>query len=130
MPERKRAAVYRDGGARQAMTILRTERLVLRPLAEVDVDAMHAAWNHREVGRFLWDGRAVGRDEVEEVVAASERTFRARGWGIWAIVEGGERASERVVGFCGLRPAPFATGIEGDVELLYGLERSGWGRGI
>lgn len=49
---------------------LETERLVLRPLSEADVDALHRVSNEPLVRRYPWDNEQVSRADIEEVVAA------------------------------------------------------------
>ena len=64
---------------------LTTERLRLRPVGPVDVDALHALWTDPHVRRFLWDDLVIDRATAAERVAASEASFAAAGGGLWAI---------------------------------------------
>jgi ribosomal-protein-alanine N-acetyltransferase len=50
-------------------------------------------------------------------------SWATRGWSVWALID---RASGRLIGECGLLPLPESP----DVELVYLLERDGWGRGL
>lgn len=102
---------------------LLTERLRLRPIGDGDIDDLHHLWIDPDVRRYLWDGRIIGRDVVEEIVASSERNFRERGFGFFAIFF---RDSVELIGFCGLRL--FEDGEQ--VELLYGVRPDHWGAGI
>lgn len=103
---------------------LETARLRLRPATAADVDAFHALWTDPAVRQFLWDDVVIPRERAEEVVAASVECFETRRFGTWAVIE---RASDRLVGFAGLRSA----GADGaEVELLYGLSPAYWGRGL
>jgi [ribosomal protein S5]-alanine N-acetyltransferase len=103
---------------------LRTDRLLLRPFAPEDEEALLGLWNDPYVRRYLWDDRLVSREEVREQIALSERDFHERGYGefVLSLVEW----PGALIGFCGLRR------IEGreDVELLYGLYRDFWRRGL
>jgi [ribosomal protein S5]-alanine N-acetyltransferase len=103
--------------------LLRTARLILRPMDVADASDLHRQWNDPGVGRFLWDGRPVTRERVDEVIAASGADFAARGFGLWTIrlADGGA-----VAGICGLR----VEAGTGRVELLYALDPAWWGRGI
>jgi [ribosomal protein S5]-alanine N-acetyltransferase len=103
---------------------LSTARLLLRPFAPDDADALHLQWNDPDVGRWLWDGAPVSRETVAEVIAASVSGFRDRAFGFFTL-RLVERA-EDVVGFAGLRPIGDTT----DIELLYGLLPAFWGRGL
>lgn len=101
---------------------LRTARLLLRPFAPPDADALHALWTQEDVRRYLWDGKVVAREQVAAIVEESIASFAARGYGFWAIEP---RAGGPLLGFAGLRPIP----EQSDVELYYGLDRAHWGQG-
>ena len=57
------------------MTELSTERLVLRPFALDDVDALHMLWADREVRRYLFDGEVPARERVVEIVENTVERF-------------------------------------------------------
>lgn len=73
--------------------------------------------------RWLWDDAVIERATAAEVIAASEASFAARGYGQWCVAM---REAAGLIGFAGLRE------IEGesDVEVLYGFAPSQWGRGL
>lgn len=103
---------------------LRTERLALVPFAPRHVPFLHGLWTDREVRRFLWDDREIGREEAAAVVEASRRCFAEHGFGMWLL----RLLPRRVgVGFCGLRH--FGEPPQ-EVEILYGLLPPYWGRGL
>ncbi len=102
---------------------LHTDRLTLRPVGRADGAWLHRHWNRPEVGRYLWDGEAVGQDTVEGAIAQSDADFAEHGWGLWLVVR---RESGQPVGFAGLRTVP---GHE-LVEVLYSLEPEHWGAGL
>lgn len=106
------------------MTELRTERLLLRPLVESDLDALHSFWNDPAVRRYLWDNKAVSTEQVREVVADSERNFQTLGAGYFAMEALDQRGM--LIGFCGYRR--FEDGDQ--PELLYGLLPDFWGKGF
>ena len=103
---------------------LSTARLRLVPFGPDDTDALHAQWNDPDVGRWLWDGEPVSRETVDEVIVGSESSFRERGYGFFTLrlLE----APAVVIGFAGLR----TIGDTADVEVLYGLLPTHWGRGL
>jgi ribosomal-protein-alanine N-acetyltransferase len=102
---------------------LQTTRLDLRPCRGEDVDALHALWLDPDVRRYLWDDMAIERAATEEVVQALLDAADKRGIGLWLLYPRGETD---LAGFCALRE------IDGtrEVELLYGLAREHWGRGL
>lgn len=70
--------------------------------------------------RFLWDGEVISREKAEEVVRAGIDSFDRHGFGFWGVREKGR---DELIGFCGLRY------VGEDVEILYGITPSLWGRG-
>ncbi len=106
------------------MSTIRTERLLLRPIASADVEALHRFWTDPSVRRYLWDNEVISRATVEQIVSDSERCFCELGSGLFAI-ELLEVPAE-LVGFCGLRRMPDPE----QVELLYGILPRYWGEGM
>lgn len=120
--------------------MLHTDRLELRPLLARDGDELHALFLDAGVRRWLLDDQLMPREWVEDEIDASASRFAAGSCGLWALREGG-KADERtslaesaagdappaapIVGFAGFRP--FWEPPE--LELLYGLHPSCWGRG-
>jgi ribosomal-protein-alanine N-acetyltransferase len=102
---------------------IHTERLVLRPWTDDDIDALHGLWMDPDVRRYLWDDIAITRERATEAVRAHFESIATRGIGYWALHPADE---EPLMGFCGFR------GIEKtlDIEIVYGLLPSYWGRGL
>lgn len=99
-----------------------TARLRLRPVAGADVDALHALWTHPRVRRFLWDDVEIDRAAAAAWVAASEASFAAAGWGLWAMEPRPGGALRGVAGLVELEPAV-------GPELSYSLHPAHHGRG-
>ncbi len=95
----------------------------MRPCRRTDLDDLHALWTDRAVRRFLWDDRAIAREEAADVVEASLRSFDESGYGQWVLAVAPDSAT---VGFCGLRPIDAGP----EIELLYGLHPAHWGCGL
>lgn len=106
-----------------AVPSIRTERLVLRPWAEDDVDALYQLWIDPDVRRYLWDDVVIGRDVVTDAVRAHFETVEAHGIGWWAIHNADE---EPLIGFCGFRSLDDMQ----EIEIVYGLAPAYWGRGL
>jgi RimJ/RimL family protein N-acetyltransferase len=102
---------------------LATSRLVLVPLTEADIDALHALWTAPAVRYFLWDDVVIPRERTAAVVAESAELFAARGFGLWGARL--RRAAELVGfgGFWAFRDPPV-------FELLYGVATDRWGVGL
>ena len=106
------------------MPTIHTDRLILRPIAASDVDALHAFWTDPAVRKYLWDNEIISRETVIEIIDASERCFAEIGAGLFA-VELADAPGE-LVGFCGLRRMDGGD----EIELLYGILPKHWGEGL
>jgi ribosomal-protein-alanine N-acetyltransferase len=102
--------------------VLDTARLTLRPFAGEDVGELHLLFIQADVRRYLLDDMVVSREWVEDEVAASRARFAEIGCGLWTLTE---HDRTEIVGFVGFRP--FFDPPE--LQLLYGLLPSYWGRG-
>ena len=98
--------------------------LLLRSLQLGDLDSLIAIWSDPEVTRFLPSrGQPIPQKSVKQSLSTFIEHWQQRNYGIWAIVN---RDSSQAIGYCGLRYLEEL----GEVELLYGLARDYWGRGI
>ena len=114
-------------------TEIETRRLRLKPLRGSDLDAVHALWTDPDVRRYLWDDIVITRDRAKEQITRSNAFFKSHGCGLWGltlraagVVGAGKARPVAMIGFCGILPIEDAT----KVELLYGLARNYWGRGL
>ena len=128
--------------------VLRTERLILRPVTAGDHAALLAHWAAPDVSRFLFDGATLSASEITEAIEDSARDFGRSGYGLWLIHEkhpadaartdadppGGDPADAdlpnadladaAVVGTAGLRPLENI-----GLEVFYSLAPGSWGKG-
>lgn len=105
-------------------TVLKIDGFTMRPLQLADLDALSAIWADPEVTHFLPSrGVPIPRENTEKSLQSFIEHWQQRGYGIWAIVENG---SSQMVGYCGLR----YLNEMNEVEVLYGLAKPYWGRGI
>ncbi len=106
------------------MTEIVTERLTLRRFTADDAEALGAMLADRETMRFfpyVAETLEEGRRLASQHIAYFERHWQERGYGVWAVTE----AEGGLVGRCGIR---HWESID-DIEVLYLIERSRWGRG-
>lgn len=103
---------------------LTTDRLRLEPFRLEEVDGLHALWTEPDVRRYLWDDVVIPREQAAEVVASMVDSAAQSGFGMWCLHE--REGDGRLIGFCGFRFLPDST----EIELLYGLDRFAWGRGL
>ena len=108
--------------------VLQTERLRLRPLNELDVDAMERFCTDPEVRRYLFEDRILERGAVVDIIDRSMRSFAAEGFGYFGLElrQESEPQSGGLIGFCGHRR--FEDGEQ--IELLYGILPEHWGEGL
>lgn len=112
------------------MTVLATDRLLLRPFGPGDAEAHARLYDDPEVTRWLGDGPWLGAAARARSRATLERFaegWAAHGWGVWAVAD---RATGEVIGQCGLKPLRLEAEGPVEVEVLYALERRHWGRGL
>lgn len=110
------------GAGAPAVPSLTTARLVLRPFTNADLDAVHALWTDADMRRYLCDDTIVSREQSQEWLEGSTAGFAQRRFGLWGTHDA---ASNALIGFCGCRDWP-----SGEPELMYGLSRPWWGRGL
>ena len=101
--------------------VLRTERLVLRPVTADDHAALLAHWGAPDVRRFLFDGAPLSAAEITEAIEDSTRDFARAGYGLWLVHENGR---SDLVGTAGLRPLENL-----GLEIFYSLAPGSWGQG-
>lgn len=104
---------------------IETRRLLLRRFAPDDFEAMYSLWTDGESMRYVQpEGWPHGREESLALFLRGIRFFDDHGFGQFAVVPKDEG---RVIGYCGLK---FLNGTEGEVELLYGVSKEFWNRGL
>lgn len=104
------------------MISIETERLVLRPFEEADLDAYAAMCADPEVMRYVGDHGVMSREEAWRQMAMLTGHWVLRGFGTWAVAE---RRRGMFVGRVGLH---FPEGWP-DREVAWALARQHWGKG-
>ena len=107
-----------------ACPTLTTERLVLRPLEESDLDAFTSMHNEPEVRRSLNLPRTYSRRDAWQSMAQWRGQWELRGSGQWAVTE---RSSGAFVGRAGLH-RPEVADWPG-LEVGWALRPAYWGKG-
>ncbi len=104
------------------MTSLETERLLLRPFREEDLDAYAQMCADPEVMRYIGAGVPLSREESWRQMAMFLGHWELRGYGIWAAQE---KSSGELLGRVGLYNPEGWPGL----EVGWLLERDAWGNG-
>ena len=109
---------------RAAMTALRTDRLVLRPWREADLEPFAAMGRDPAVMEFF--PALLTRERSDAVVARISDHLAREGFGLWALeVIGGAP----FIGFCGLARPAFTAAFTPCVEVGWRLACAHWGHG-
>ena len=88
------------------------------------MDFLARIWSDSEVTRFLLSRDVpISREKVEKALKSFVEHWENREYGIWKIVED---VADKMIGYCGLRYLEELN----EVELLYGLAKTYWGKGI
>jgi len=103
------------------MTVLKTERLTLRPMAPGDTEAYAAMRYHPEVAKWLLPAPGDPMDAARATIERHGQSWRDHGYGPWAIFH-----DDRLVGHAGLSFAPEF----GETEVLWSLHPDAWGQGF
>ena len=104
--------------------MIETDRLILREWRDSDAEAMYEIGQDPRVMAFL--GPLMNRNEARDLVAGQILNQSLFGHCFWPI----ERRSDgMLIGFCGLNPAPRATGLDDEIEIGWRLAHHAWGRG-
>lgn len=82
------------------VSILVTERLILRPAGSADLLWFHRVWTDPLVRKHLWQGRVIGADESARTLETCLAHGQATGLGLWKI----HLLDETPVGFFGFWP--------------------------
>ena len=70
---------------------------------------------------YFWDGEVISKVRAEGAIREAVQNFERHGFGLWVVEEEGG-----MIGFCGLRHLDDGP----QVEILYGISPSRWGRGF
>lgn len=103
---------------------IQTDRLILRPFRQTDIEAFAGIYGDPETMRYMGNGPCTKTPEESSASIGRKIAHRrARGFGLWCMVD---KAGGKIVGHCGL--AWFD--LLGDVEIAYLVKREYWNRGI
>jgi RimJ/RimL family protein N-acetyltransferase len=102
------------------MTVLKTDRLTLRPLVPEDAAEYAAMRYHPEVAAWLMPATIDPVEAARASIGRFAEQWTERGYSPWAVVADG-----RIVGHCGLNHVPEFD----ETEVLWALHPDAWGKG-
>ncbi|MGF1974882.1 MAG: GNAT family N-acetyltransferase [Nostoc sp. CmiSLP01] len=79
--------------------ILETQRLLLKPILESGLNALHAIFIDLYVRRYLCNDKILPLEQVEEMVEENQKNFEEKRYGLWFIETKNE---QEIIGFVGL----------------------------
>ena len=100
--------------------MLETERLILRPLKETDVNAIYAMRSDAETMRFIREPQS--REESANWIELVSSRWQTEQIGFCAIIE---RFSDEFIGWCGI----WRLKETGELEVGYAVAKEFWGKG-
>jgi RimJ/RimL family protein N-acetyltransferase len=103
--------------------VLTTERLIMRPWHDSDVDPFTAICNDPAVMEFF--PKLQTREECAASLERVNAKIASDGFGFWAVEHAGE-----LVGFCGISRVGFDAHFTPAVEIGWRLRRDAWGCGF
>jgi RimJ/RimL family protein N-acetyltransferase len=109
------------------VTVLTTERLLLRPWRDADLPALTELNADPEVMRHILDGSVRDPDETAAGLARMRRTWSEHGFGIFAAEL---RGTGQLAGWVGLAVPDFLPEVMPAVEIGWRLARRCWGAGL
>jgi [ribosomal protein S5]-alanine N-acetyltransferase len=79
--------------------VLETERLLLKPILESDLNTLHSIFINPYVRKYLCDDNIFSLKQVEEMLRESQNLFNENKFGLWFIETSNEK---EIIGFVGL----------------------------
>jgi [ribosomal protein S5]-alanine N-acetyltransferase len=116
------------------VTVLETERLVLRPPVPEDADALAPMYADPEVMRYLGNGRTLNREETDRSVQRMIAGWAADGFGLFTTVR---KEDETIIGRVGIivwdpttwEPVLASSVGPKELEVGYTIGKPFWGQG-
>ena len=106
------------------MTYIETERLLLKPLDNRDVDALFQLYHDFELMQYI-TGRARTYEETRARLKAHMLDHKQYGFGLYATIL---KDTGDMIGRCGIEPVAKPTGLEGDIAWMF--KQAYWGQGL
>ncbi len=109
------------------MKQLETERLILRPFQDNDLDRIYAILSHPDI--WVHDpGRPRTFEETRSFLIFRDGAYHNARFGQMAVIR---KSDEAIIGYCGLQLLLLDHGIfkSPEVEMFFALDRAEWGQG-
>jgi RimJ/RimL family protein N-acetyltransferase len=104
------------------LPIIETERLILRPYVQADLETVYLMVSDPEIRRFFPDGPEIKREKVLASLPKRLGFWKDNGFGQFGVFE---RPGGKMAGYCGLKFLDDTA----EVEVYYGFFRNCWEKG-
>ncbi len=101
--------------------MLETERLIMRPLVESDVDEIFAMRSDEDIMRFIREPQ--GRNESLDWIKLVSARWDTEKLGFCAVIE---KETDKFLGWCGI----WRLQETNELEVGYAIEKAHWGKGF
>ncbi len=101
--------------------MLETERLIMRPLSESDVNDIFAMRSDEEIMRFIREPQ--GRSESFDWIKLVSARWQKDKLGFCAVIE---KDTDKFLGWCGI----WRLKETGEIEIGYAIDKAHWGKGF
>ena len=108
---------------RQCWLVLETQRLILRPFRDSDIEAAHAWFSDPAVFRFYTYGPYYSIEHTAVRIGEYRRQLQDHRFGTFIVIE---KSTEHAIGDAGLK----LDEKTGEVHVGYKIARSHWGKGL
>lgn len=105
------------------MIIIETKRLIIREIAQNDLDGLYRICSDPELMKFVGDGNPLSKQQTQKWVDVTLSNYASKGFGMYGVID---KETGTFIGYCGL---VFSTDVN-DNELIYALSKAYWGRGL
>jgi ribosomal-protein-alanine N-acetyltransferase len=113
---------YSSDNVKAKTEIITTQRLILRPLEDHDLEVYAEIMTQDKVTRFLGNGQKKSKEDVKQLLERFQKIQREHALILHALVK---KDTNQLIGHCGYLPLLDKKGY----ELLYAIEPSFWGKG-
>jgi RimJ/RimL family protein N-acetyltransferase len=103
------------------MSMIETERLLLRMFRPEDLDDLAGLFRDPDVLKYVGDGKPVNREEADKALKSIIKHWETHGFGRWVVLD---KKTQHFIGFGGLRS------LFGTPEVVYHLAKAHWGKGL
>jgi RimJ/RimL family protein N-acetyltransferase len=119
----------------EAPPLPKTSRLAFARFSESDAEALGVLLGDPEIARTITANASTPETRAacaRHRIAWHNAAWQTRGYGVWALRAGGlpGELGGRMIGWCGFAEPDPNPDLGADPEILYGLARDLWGRGL